>query len=222
MPKNFFTANVFLGELSLKSLANNHRINIEMNEKDAIIQKIISDAQDKAEHVTSGAASKAQAIWAAAQSESERVLIECERECDVAEAELIERKKTLARLEGRKIMLEAKQNAVSKAFDRALELLCKTSGEDYLKYIAVRAEKYAQSGDCLVLSKNAPISREDVEKLEVVAQKGLKVAKTGDFKGGVIICGKISDCDFTFESVVKAYADERSGEVAREIFNGNE
>ncbi len=190
-----------------------------MNEKDAIIQKIISDAQDRADHITSAASKKAQAVWATAQTESEHALLDCERECDAAEAELIDRKKTLARLEGRKITLEAKQNVVSSAFNRALELLCRTDKENYLKYVAERAQKYAQNGDCLILSKNAPIAKEDVERLDVAREKNLKVYKNGDFKGGVIISGKISDCDFTFEAAVKAYADEHSGEVAREIFS---
>ena len=102
-----------------------------MNEKDAIIQKIISDAQDRAEKILSDANEKARLIWAEAQSESEKALIDCEKESDRAEKELIERKKTLARLEGRKILLGAKQKAVESAFENALSALLKAPDGEY-------------------------------------------------------------------------------------------
>lgn len=190
-----------------------------MNEKDAIIQKIISDAQDRAEKVVSDATEKAKAVWAAAQSESEKALNECEKECDLFERELIERKKTLARLDGRKIVLSAKQSAVNSAFARAEKLLCETKSDEQLKYIAARLEKYARKGDRVILAKGSPLARESVEDLAVVKERGLKVSKNGDFKGGFILCGEVSDFDFTFETAVKSFAEANSGEIAREILN---
>lgn len=190
-----------------------------MNEKDAIIQKIISDAQERAEKVVSDATEKAQAVWAVAQSESEKTLISCEKECDVFERELIERKKTLARLDGRKIVLNAKQSVVNSAFARAEKLLCEMPSDMQLKYVAARLEKYAKQGDKVVLAKSSPLSRESVEDLAVAKELLLKVTKNGDFKGGFILSGEVSDFDFTFESAVKSFAESYSGEIAREILN---
>lgn len=190
-----------------------------MNEKDAIIQKIISDAQDRAEKVVFDATEKAQAVWAVAQSESEKTLISCEKECDVFERELIERKKTLARLDGRKIVLNAKQSVVNSAFARAEKLLCEMPCDMQLKYVAARLEKYAKQGDKVVLAKSSPLSRESVEDLVVAKELLLKVTKNGDFKGGFILSGEVSDFDFTFESAVKSFAESYSGEIAREILN---
>lgn len=190
-----------------------------MNEKDAIIQKIISDAQDRADKTLSDANEKARLIWAEAQSESEKALIDCEKDCDKAEAELIERKKTLARLESRKIMLSARQKAVEKSFDACLSSLLKMPNEEYVSYIRARADKYARKGDVLILSKNAPAFVFDEIKKHV--SDGLSVEKTGDFKGGLVIAGTKTDYDFTFESTVKDYADKYSGETARELFKDN-
>lgn len=192
---------------------------MKMNEKDAIIQKIISDAQDRAEKVVSDATVKVQSVWAVAQSESEKTLNACEKECDVFERELIERKKTLARLDGRKIVLNAKQNVVNSAFARAEKLLCEMPEDKQLKYVAARLEKYAKQGDKVVLAKSSPLSRESVEDLAVAKELLLKVTKNGDFKGGFILSGEVSDFDFTFESAVKSFAESYSGEIAREILN---
>lgn len=192
-----------------------------MNEKDAIIQKIISDAQDRADKTLSDANEKARLIWAEAQSESEKALIDCEKECDDAEAELIERKKTLARLESRKIMLSARQKAVEKSFDVCLNSLLKMPNDRYVSYIRARAEKYACKGDALVLSKNAPAFVFDEIK-KYAEKRELSVEKTGDFKGGLVIAGTKTDYDFTFESTVKDYADKYSGETARELFKEND
>lgn len=192
-----------------------------MNEKDAIIQKIISDAQDRAEKIVSDANEKARLIWAETQSASEKSLIDCEKECDVFENEIIERKKTLARLESRKILLGAKQKAVEKAFEIALCSLSNMPAADYVSYVKARAEKYATKGDVLVLSKSASDGvAGDIKKF--AAENGLNVKKTGDFKGGVIISGDKTDYDFTFEAAVKDYADKYSGETARELFKEND
>ena len=192
-----------------------------MNEKDAIIQKIISDAQDRAEKILSDANEKARLIWAEAQSKSEKALIDCEKESDIAEKELIERTKTLARLESRKILLGAKQKAVESAFENALSALLKAPDGEYVSYVVTRAKKYAKQGDLLILSASAPDGvTSEIKKF--AAENSLNVKKTGDFKGGVIISGDKTDYDFTFEAAVKSYADERSGEVARELFKEND
>lgn len=190
-----------------------------MNEKDAIIQKIISDAQERAERTVQSATEKAQAVLAVAHGESEKELIACERECDDIERELIERKKTLARLDGRKILLNAKQSAVNSAFLKAERLLCDMSEPNMLSYIEKRLQKYAKRGDKVVLAKSSPLTRESVEGLSVVRELELAVTKKGDFNGGFILSGEVSDFDFTFASAVKSLADNCSGEIAREILD---
>lgn len=193
-----------------------------MNEKDAIIQKIISDAQDYAEKTLSEAEAKAHGIWVKAESESEAALISGEKRFREESDTFLARKETLARLESKKILLSAKRSVLDSVFAGAGDLLAKMSEEEYLSYISVRLEKYAREGDKVILSENAPFGAEKVAALSAAENKKLKVYKTGKFSGGIMVEGKITDYDFSFEGTLRDYAEARSGEISRSIFDNDE
>lgn len=193
-----------------------------MNEKDAIIQKIIQDARDYADKVLTDAQTKASGIWAEAESGSENAIIEGEKKCAEERASYISRRQTLARLESKKNILSAKRAVLDEVFVYAHELLKGMNEEEYLAYISARLEKYAEEGDCVRLSENAPISAEKAEALTAAKTKKLKVYKNGKFSGGIVIESKKTDYDFSFEGALRDYAERYSGEISRSIFKENE
>lgn len=193
-----------------------------MNEKDAIIQKIIQDARDYADKVLSDAQTKASGIWAEAESGSENALINGEKQCAEERAAYLVRRQTLARLESKKTLLSAKRAVLDEVFARAQELLTGMSEEEYLAYISARLETYAAEGDRVILSENAPVTAEKVAGLPAAKNKKLKAYKNGKFSGGIILEGKNTDYDFSFEGVLRDYAEKYSGEISRSIFNEDE
>ena len=193
-----------------------------MNEKDAIIQKIIQDARDYADKVLSDAQTKASGIWAEAESGSENALINGEKQCAEERAAYLARRQTLARLESKKTLLSAKRAVLDEVFARAQELLTGMSEEEYLAYISARLETYAAEGDRVILSENAPVTAEKVAGLPAAKNKKLKAYKNGKFSGGIILEGKNTDYDFSFEGVLRDYAEKYSGEISRSIFKENE
>lgn len=185
-----------------------------MNDNKAIIDKIISDAEAFASNAVSSAEAQSQASIASAKAQAENDL-RSERENAVKEGEnLLSRRMTIARLDGKKVLLGAKQQIVSDAFAKALNKLCSAPEGEYFALVKSGVEKYAESGDTVILSENAPFSAEKLQS----ALTGITVLKQGKFKGGAIISGAKRDTDLSFEALIADYYEKRSGEVARAIF----
>jgi len=190
-----------------------------MNDNQAIIRKIISDAEEYA----SAAIATAESQAAAATEEADRVADEyarAEREAAEKEGEsLLSRRATIARLDGKKAMLKAKQQIVAAVFDRVLEKLCSAPEDKYYALVKTGVQRYAEKGDTVLLSENAPFGAERLAA--ELSSAGITVVKNGKFKGGAIVSGVNRDTDLSFEALVADYYEKHSGDVARAIF-GNE
>lgn len=193
-----------------------------MNENQAILEKIISDANDYAKKTIEQAEKNAE-LMVEEQKKAAEEMINKRIEEAVREGEMIvDRRRTIAVLDGKKNVLAAKQAIVSRVYELAEKKLCETSAEKYLLFVEKNIEKYAEEGDVIVLSENAPFAAERLLELNVCKQKGLKVEKTGKFSGGVLIVGKKRDTDLTFKAIVADYADKHAGETAIDLFGKNE
>lgn len=187
-----------------------------MNDNQAIINKIISDAEDFASSAAAAAEAQAQAAIAEARAKAEETE-NAERENAAKEGEeFVARRMTIARLDGKKAMLGAKQQIVSEVFEKALEKLCAAPEDKYFALVKKGVEKYAESGDTVILSENAPFSAEKLQS--AVSGLGITVLKQGKFKGGAIVSGAKRDTDLSFEALVADYYEKSSGDVARAIF----
>lgn len=193
-----------------------------MNEDQAIIQKIISDAEIAANRAIQSATEVAQQAFKTACAESEKFISEAEKSAREEGEKLLERKVTLARLDGKRIVLSCKQEITQSVFDYAEKLLCSSPKDEYLQFVCRSIEKYASDGDLIRLSKNAPFSAEELQNTTVCKAKNLKCEKNGDFSGGVMIIGDKRDADLTFKAYISEYADRHFGEIASRLFKENE
>lgn len=185
-----------------------------MNDNQAIINKIISDAENASSSAVSSAEAQAQAAIASARAQAEEDL-RSERENAEKEGEsLLSRRMTIARLDGKKVLLGAKQQIVSDTFAKALNKLCSAPEAEYFALVKKGVQKYAEPGDTVVLSEKAPFGADKLQS----AVAGITVLKQGKFKGGAVISGAKRDTDLSFEALVADYYEKRSGEVARAIF----
>lgn len=190
-----------------------------MKDKEVILQKIIQDAQ-----------SDAQDIIFNAQEDSRKTLLECNEKAQAfveesnakatSEGEkFIERQKTLARLDAKKVILNAKQQLVKRAFDLAKEMLLGMSKQDYLSFVQKQIQKYASSGDKVILCASAPISSTEVCAFGCVSELNLRVEKgPEDFGGGIKIVGEKRDIDLSFGALISAYGETHAQEVSTALF----
>jgi len=190
-----------------------------MDKQKAIIDKIIEDAETKAAEIISIANAEAEKSIADGNSWAESYKSEQNAILNAANEDKVLRRKTVAELDVKKIVLKAKQDAIESVFDSAYNKLCSLNKADYLSFVKNLLEKYAEESDTVILSSDNIISEKDLSDLKVVTDKHLAVsAEKGDFIGGVMLIGKICDKDLTFKSIVNESKSEFVSEVSKELF----
>jgi vacuolar-type H+-ATPase subunit E/Vma4 len=189
-----------------------------MEEKQVISKKIIEDASSTAEAIVTNALKEAdeQRLSASKKADEDVALVEAQAK---AEGELlIERKKTLARLDAKKIALDCKQELLARAFEDAKQRLLSLNAADYLEFIKKQIERHAEKGDTVSICLTAPISVEQVSALETVNSLGLKVIKSDNFGGGIKLLGQKTDKDLSFNAILAQFAATNTQSVSAIIF----
>ena len=91
----------------------------DTNGLDALVERIISDARSDAEKTLKLAAEQSDEIRRGAEKEAASVRLDGERKRLAAQNAVLERSRTNARLDGRKLMLKKKRELLDAVFDDA-------------------------------------------------------------------------------------------------------
>ncbi len=129
----------------------------------------------------------------------------------------------IARMEGRKEMLAAKQELVSRSFEKALEQIVSLPEDEYVAFLARLAAKAAVTGEEEILLNQR--DRERIgEKLvgaanALLPQGRLSLAKdTRDIAGGLILRRGSIEANCSAELLVELSKSELSAKVAEILF----
>ena len=117
-----------------------------MNGIEKLTHQISADAQAEIDALLADAQAKADAITADYAQRAEKAAADVLSKGEDAAAQREERLLSMAAMEGRKELLAAKQEMVSKAFDLALEKLCALPDEEYVVLLAKLAVAAATTG----------------------------------------------------------------------------
>lgn len=185
----------------------------------AIVEKIIADAEQEAQAIIADAEKKAEATVAAAHVRAERRL-KGEKEAAEKRAEsVLAVRAAAARLDSAKILLGEKRAVIDGVYARALEDLKKIGKAEELRLFERLLLKYAEEGDEIVFADGFR-GAQDVAKLDVVKEKKLKIsAKKADIDGGFLLVGKISDKNLSYAALIEADREEHQAEIAARIFS---
>ncbi len=190
-----------------------------MSGKDAIIEKIRSDAKDIIIGISEEANRKGMELIHNAQNDaklySDRQMAESYAERD----EIVRRRITVANLEVKKVLLAAKQQLLTQAFEKA----CEEIRADKAGYenLLIGMMGCADDGDEVTFSSNDRdlVTEEWFESAMKKAGKKLtKNPSFGDFSGGILISGKGSDKNFTLEVELSGVREEYEPQIAKLIF----
>ena len=187
--------------------------------KEAILARIISDAQAAADATVAEAEGRAAEIIAEAEARAARdrqgtSAIIAERSKAIADG-----KAAAARLDAAKVMLAAKRGVIDAVYARALEKLKALPQKDAVRLAEGLLLSYAEDGDELVFATNFAYKAQ-VLKLAVVTEKNLKNSgKTADIDGGFILIGKNSDKDLSYGALLALDREERQAEIAAKLFS---
>lgn len=189
------------------------------NGKDAIIRKIKEDAMIKANSTLEEGAARAKTTIDNAVRDADVYKRDNMAESYVERDEIIKRKTTVASLEVKKLVLQAKKQVVDKAFDEAAKLI--KSDEKAYKNLIERMLSFVEDGDEIVLSEfdEKLVSDEFVEKtVNKLGKKATISEKRGSFKGGIKLVGKNTDKNLTLEAELAEFRREEESVVAQILF----
>lgn len=189
-----------------------------MEGKEAIIARILGDAEKRAETILSEAENNAAASlgdareWAERYKKAQRALLEKETES------VVSGRKIVAGLDCRKVILRAKREVIDGVFSRALEKALNFGKERYLAVVERLIGENAEKGDVVFLAKSAPFGEDELMALPVVKALGLQFGGRGDFDGGVYLTNGACDKDLSFRSIVAERKEELETVVAASVF----
>ena len=189
-----------------------------MNEQ-AIVERIISDAEQEAQAIIGQAEERAKATVAEANLRAERNRQGTEAEVKAKAESIFDGKAAAARLDGAKILLGEKRGVIDEVYARALNKLLELGEKDTLFLCARLLEEHAEEGDELVFAENFRFAQE-VAALPIVKEKKIKVsAKRTKIDGGFILRGKNSDKNLSYGALLSMDREEKQAEIASVVFN---
>lgn len=188
--------------------------------KEAIIDKILSDANLKGDAIIGEANEKADEIISLAAKQCKDFLYKSKTEIDRLTLEIDERSRSVAELDARKLLLAAKTQVLDSVYAKTLEKLRNLDKEQYSALIFSMLEN-AKDGDVVTVSER----EKDIVTKESLAdfakKKGISLTladKFGDFDGGVVISENGVDNNFTLEVEVALLREQTETKIAKEIF----
>lgn len=192
-----------------------------MEGKEAIITTIISEAEKKAESIVADAMAEKDALLEqtrnALKKQNERALKEAEAEAE----RTVERKRTLAALDGKKLTLAAKQAVIDKVYEAAITKTLNMTDHVYREYIGELVKRYADDGDEIMISERDAkrLNYDWATSLGASIGKDLTLSsRQHKGKGGIILVGFKCDKNLTFETIVKQLRPSTEGEIASRLF----
>ena len=188
--------------------------------KEAIIKKIEDDAAAKAAKITSEGEEKANSILDAAKNECEQQLVAARAEIERTTEDTLSRSRTVAELDAKRLLLDAKLNILDRVFARALEKLVALD-KDAMRELLFGMLSYAENGDEVILNERgrALISAKDLKAYAQERGVSLKLSKeVGGFEGGLVLRQGGIDKNLTFASELAILRDSEEAEIAKQIF----
>lgn len=184
----------------------------------AIVQRIISDAEEEAKGIIAEAERRAEQTVAEANLRAERNTKGCEAEIKERVNGILDGKAAAARLDCAKIMLGEKRAAIDEIYSLALNKLNSLNKADALSIAEKLLSRHAEEGDEIIFAENYKYAKE-VLALPVVKDKKLKASNDKkNIDGGFILCGKSSDKDLSYGSLLKADRESNQAEIALNLF----
>ena len=185
----------------------------------AIVERIISDAEQEAQAIIKEAEERANKTVAEANARAERNRQGTEAEVKAKAESIFDGKAAAARLDGAKILLGEKRAVIDEVYARALDKLLNLSEKDTLFLCKRLLDEHAEEGDELVFADNFRYAQA-VSALPVVKEKKLKVSsKHAKLDGGFMLRGKNSDKSLSYGAILALDREEKQSEIASVIFN---
>ncbi|MDD4840041.1 MAG: V-type ATP synthase subunit E family protein [Clostridia bacterium] len=192
-----------------------------MQGKDAIINKIIADAERNEKATLSDAEVRVDEIVSGLAEQSKEYIYRSKAEQDKLKEEIVARSATVAALDAKKLLLDAKNTLIVKTFETALKKARNLQKKSYEKLIFGMLE-LAEDGDVLIISEREKDIITAAKLKEFSEKKKIKVTlakEFGTFDGGIILSNHGVSKNITLDTEISLLRDEMEEEIARKLFS---
>lgn len=185
-----------------------------------IAARIVSDAVRMSNSTREEGSRKAQEIIERARNDVRIFREQNLRETEILRREILERKESVARLEVKKLALQAKQRVLDAAFERAMNSVRALPKDKYLAIVEGMLSN-AEDGDVVKIAEcdakviTAAFVKKTADKL------GIKLTLSKeyiDIRGGVVLSNGSYDKNFSLETEFDSLREEIEPAIAAEIF----
>ena len=187
-----------------------------------ITSKILGEAEEDRQVVLADAQREASAIVTAAKAEADAFLAEEEaRGLDIKE-KTISRRKSVADIDCRKLVLQKKQELIDKCFNMAVDALASMEEDQYVDFLINLGKQTGEKQGQLIFNKKdkETVGEKVCQKLNETSEdaKFELADETRNIKGGFIMqVGKVY-INNSVEALVAENKDAINGEVAAMLF----
>lgn len=193
-----------------------------MNDKNAVIDKIISDAQAAAAQEVAAAEEKAGQTVAAARRAADAYAEKMLADKDALTEQVISRGRSVDALDARREISACKSALIDGAFAKAAQAL-KADKKAYKAYLTRAISSAAEDGEEVVIcaEDEKTVTAAFIAGIAKAAGVKIKLAKErGDFLGGVILSGKKYDKNLTLEEELRLVRENCETAVTDVLFKG--
>jgi vacuolar-type H+-ATPase subunit E/Vma4 len=183
-----------------------------MSGKENIIANILAEAEAESAETLRIANEKAAEIEKADQTFCDKAKAEATARAEQEGKQTMARYISVAGMDVKKVLLQAKQDKMTEAMERAEKAILSLPEEKYNTFLIGMIEKYAEKGDVVVFAAS------DKKKVKAAAQyaesKGFTSRADGDFSGGLILESGNCDKNLTLSILLKEYKEGHESEIA--------
>lgn len=188
--------------------------------KEAIIERILSDADAQARAAIEEAENKAAEILAVAEKQRDSYRRKVAADTARAVEDVAARTEVVAGLDAGKLMLAAKADILDRVYAMALEKARALDKKTYRKVVEGMLQ-CAENGDKVIVSeRERGIVTKDMVA-EVAKNKNIKLtlsSEKGTFDGGIILTSDGVDKNLTLETEFALLRTETEAETAKKLF----
>lgn len=177
-----------------------------------LLEKILADTRAKVAAIQEEKERRLAEIAQRTKSVIEKLKRESAELVNERVQRMIERTRSQAKIERRKIVLEAKWQVIDFVFSEAKKAIL--SSPDYPQIVANLARRYASPGASVYLSPA------DTKRWDAVA--GIKIGEPAPITGGLIVRSGRMAIDLSLDTVLMLIREELSPELAAVLFEGKD
>lgn len=185
-----------------------------------IINRIIGDAEKKAQSFIDSQQEKADEITIEADKKIEAYRNKGEDKASNTAKSMNDVADVIVELEISKIELHKKRELIDKIFELALEKILKLPKAEYKKII-LKSLDDLRDGDVIILSEKEKgiLLKKDID--EIAKKKGIKVSLSSEYNNniaGIIIDRKSTVLDFNIETELENLKKEMESEILKGLY----